>query len=73
MCFDIVELWPGIANGQISSFLTVLSACNTFVFSFSDNNLSKYQRIITKLGTRIDIVGIWFRIATGQISSVFDR
>ena len=42
-------------------------------FSFPDDNLSKHQRIFTKLGMCIDIVEIWFRIANGQISSNFDR
>ena len=42
-------------------------------FSFPDDNLSKHQWIFTKLGMCIDIVEIWFGIANGQISSVFDR
>ena len=29
MCIDIVEIWFGIANGQISSIFTELSACDT--------------------------------------------
>ena len=41
-------------------------------FSFPDDNLSKHQWIFTKLGMCIDIVEIWFVIATGQISSIFD-
>ena len=41
-------------------------------FSFPDDNLSKHQWIFTKLGMCIDIVEIWFGIANGQISSVFD-
>ena len=41
-------------------------------FSFPDDNLSKYQWIFSKLGMCIDIVEIWFGIANGQISSVFD-
>ena len=43
------------------------------VFSFSDDNFSKYQQIFTKLGICIDIVEIWFRFANGQISSIFDE
>ena len=39
------------------------------VFSFPDDNLSKYQLIFTKLGMCIDIVKIWFRIAKGKFSS----
>ena len=42
-------------------------------FSFPDDNLSKYQWIFTKLGMCIDIVEIWFGIANGQISSIFDE
>ena len=42
-------------------------------FSFPDDNLSKHQWIFTKLGICIDIMEIWFRIANGQISSIFDR
>ena len=48
-------------------------------FSFPDDNLSECQRIFTKLGVCIDIgvcidvMKIWFGIADGQISSVFDR
>ena len=41
------------------------------VFSFPDNNLSKYQWIFTKAGMSINIVEIWFGIANWQISSVF--
>ena len=42
------------------------------VFSFPDDNLSKHQWIFTKLGMCIDIMEIWFGIANGQISSIFD-
>ena len=72
MCIDIVEIWFGIANGQICQILTELSAQETHIFSFPDDNLSKCKGILTKLGTYIDIK-IWFQIANGQISSVFDR
>ena len=41
--------------------------------TFPDDNLSKCQGILTKLGTCIDIKDIWFWIANGQISSMFDR
>ena len=40
------------------------------VFSFPDDNFSKYQWIFMKLGLCIDIVEIWFGIANGKISSV---
>ena len=72
MCIDIVEIWFGIANGQISSNLRELSAQDTPIFSFPDDNLSKCQWIFTKLGMCIDIVEIWIGIANGQISSNFD-
>ena len=41
MCIDIVEIWFGIANGQISSNFLQLSAQDTPIFSFPDDNLSK--------------------------------
>ena len=73
MCIDIVEIWFGIANEQISSnfysYLPETSPC----FRFPDDNLSKCQGILTKLGTCIDMKEIWFGIAYGQISSVLDR
>ena len=123
VCIDIVEIWFGIANGQISSnfdsylpktrlyfrfrmitwiningfspnlvcalilwrsglgllmgkfsqILTELSAWDTPIFSFPDDNLSTCQGILTKIGTCIDMKEISFGIANGQISSMFDR
>ena len=78
MCIDIVEFWIGIANGQISSdFDWVICPYFHFRpsvrFSFPDDNLSKSQGILTKLATCIDMKEIWFGIANGQISSMFDR
>ena len=58
--------------GKFCQFLTELSARDTPIFSFPDDNLSKHQWIFTKLGMCIDIVEIWFWIANGQISSIFD-
>ena len=54
------------------------SACRTSVrpsvrISFPENNLSKYQWNFAKLGMCIDIMEIWFGIASGQISSIFDE
>ena len=63
----------GLLIGKFRQFLTELSACDTFVFSFQDNNLSKSQWIFTKLDMCIDIIEIWFSIANGQISSIFDK
>ena len=42
MCIDIVEVWFGIANGQISSNLYgVICPRHTPIFLFPDDNLSK--------------------------------
>ena len=62
----------GLLMGKFRQILSELSAPDTPIFSFPDNNLSKHQWIFTKLGTCIDIVEIWFGIANGQIFSVFD-
>ena len=59
--------------GKFRQILTQLSARDTSIFSFLDNNLSKCQGILTKLDTCIDMKEIWFGIANGQISPVFDR
>ena len=47
-CIDIVEIWFGIANGQI---LTELSAQDMPIFSFPDDNWSIHQWMFTKLHT----------------------
>ena len=76
MGIDMKEIWFGIANGQISSMfngvtcpqhdnLPKLSARDTPIFWFPDDNWSKHQQIFTKLGMCIDIVEIWFGIANG--------
>ena len=58
---------------ECCQFLTYLSARETSVISFKDNNVSKSQWIFTKLDMCIDIMKIWFGIAYGQISPIFDR
>ena len=58
---------------KVRQILTELSARDTPKFSFSDDKLSKCQGILTNFGTCIDIKETWFRIANGQISSMFDR
>ena len=58
--------------GEFRQFLTELSARDSPIFLFPDDNLSKHQWIFTKLGMCIDIIEIWFGIANGQISSIFD-
>ena len=50
-----------------------LSAQDRPVFSFPDDNFSKYQWIFTKHGVCIDVVEICFGIADGQILSILDR
>ena len=42
------------------------------IFLFPEDNLHKYQWILTKLDVCIDIEEIWFWTANGQISSIFD-
>ena len=67
MCIDIVEIRIGIANGQISSnFDGVICLRHTPIFSFLDDNLSKCQGILTKVGTCIDIKEIWFGLLLGK-------
>ena len=63
----------GLLMGKFCQFLTELSASDTSLFSYLDDNLSKYQWINTKLGVCIDIVEICFGIANGQISFIFDK
>ena len=59
--------------GNFRQFLTEKSARYTSIFSFPDDNFSKYQctRIFTKLGSCIDTVEIWFGTANVQISVIF--
>ena len=58
--------------GKFRQILTELSAQDTPIFSFPDDNLSKCHGILTKLGTCIDMKEISSGIANGQISSMFD-
>ena len=41
MCIDIVEIWFGIANGQILSIFDGVISGDMPIFSFPDYNLSK--------------------------------
>ena len=59
--------------GKFRKIFTELSARDTPIFSFPDDNLSNHQWIFTKLGMCIDFVEIWFGIANGQILSNVDR
>ena len=58
--------------GKFHQILMELSPQDTPIFSFPDDNLSKCQGILTKLGTCIDMKDICFGIANGQMSSLFD-
>ena len=51
MYIDIVEIWFGIDMSKFRQFLTELSACDTSIFSFLDENLSmsKYQLIFARI------------------------
>ena len=66
-CYVEILLW--IANGQFSSMFDRFICPIHVRFSFPDDNLSKYQRIFTKLGTCIDRFGI----ANRQVTSTFER
>ena len=57
--------------GKFRQICTELSVGDTPIFLFPDDNLSKVQRILTKLAIRIDIKEVWFGIANGKISSNF--
>ena len=59
--------------GKFSQILTELSAHHKAIFLFLYNNLSKYPSVFTELGMCIDTMEIWFKIANGQILSIFDR
>ena len=63
----------GLLMDEFRPFLTELSARNTSVFYFQDNNLSKSQWIFTKFDVYIDILEICFGRAYWQSSSIFDR
>ena len=72
MCFDIVEIWFGITNAQISSIFASYVPVTHLFFQFRTIT-SKCQWIFTKLGVCIGVVKVWFGIANGQVSSIFDR
>ena len=58
--------------GKFCQILTEFFARDTPIFLLLDDNLCKCQGFVTKLGLCIDIKEIWFGIADGQISSMFD-
>ena len=53
--------------GIFCQILTELSARAMPIFLFLDDNMNKFQGILTKLGKCIDKKEICFRIANGQI------
>ena len=55
--------------GKFRQIFTELSARDTPIFSFRDDNLSKLEGILTKIALCHDIKEIWFGIPKGQISS----
>ena len=63
----------GLLMVKFHQFLTELCVCVRALYSFPDDNFSKYYWMFTKLGVCIDSVEIWFGIVNGQISSIFDR
>ena len=67
MCIDILQVSLESLMGKVCQFLTELSAGDTSIFWFRDDNFSKCQWIVMRLDMHIDIVEICFRIATGQI------
>ena len=67
-CVDsFSSVWSGVLWFHVGRLCVHLS-----IFSFSDDNLIKHQWTFTILGMCIDIVEIWFGIAYGQISSIFN-
>ena len=63
---------PHNSGGVLSCHVSCPCVGLSVVFSFPDDNLSKYQWIFTKLSVFIDIVEAWFGIVNGLILSVFD-
>ena len=57
--------------GKFHLIFTELSAWDTPIFLFPDDNLSKLEGILIKLAIYIDIKKIWFGFGNGQISSNF--
>ena len=69
MCIDIVDIWFGIANGQILSFYSFLPDTRPY-FCFRTITWVN-NKGFNLLAICIDIKEIWFGIANGQISSNF--
>ena len=71
-CIDIVEIWFGIANGQIRQILTELSARDTPIFSFPDDNLTKHLWISTKLGIALILWRPGLGLLMGKFCKILD-
>ena len=56
--------------GKFRQIFTELSAGDTPIFSFLDDNLSKQQGTFIKLAYCIDIKEIWFGIANGLLTKL---
>ena len=69
-CVSLSILCPSVCGTSVVLSVICPSICSYFHFR---TITSKCQWIFTKLGMCIDIVEIWFGIASKQISSVFDR
>ena len=74
-CFSktlFIPCYTIMAGIMVSRWVIVCLSARPFIrpsmFSFSDDNLSKYQWIFTQFGMCIDIMEIWFSIR--QVSSV---
>ena len=72
VCIDIVEIWYGIVNGQVSSIFDSYLPVTGQYFHFQMITLVNVNGFSLNL-VCIDIVEICFGIIDGQISSVFDR
>ena len=68
MCIDILEIWFGIANGQISSFLTELSARDMVVVGYYRfRSFSKY--LCPPTSGELDILFlVWIPLALASVS-----
>ena len=55
-----------VCVGKFRQILTELSAQDTPIFLFPDDNFSKHKWIFTKLGMCIDTMEVWFGIANVQ-------
>ena len=66
-----MEIWSGIANGQISSIFDGVIARDTPIFSFPDDNLTKHQWIFTKLGMCIELRRSGLGLLMGKFRQIF--